>query len=104
MVTSVGRILPERPEAWNARPFLWSNEYRARSIGVSDGDMITVLTAEKKQDKTRLARIDTSEPGQDIGWRPKQASLALAAWRGRVRDGARERETEQLLLPPGELP
>jgi len=39
--------------------------------------MITVLTAEKKQVKTRPARIDTPEPGQDIGWRPKQGTICV---------------------------
>lgn len=36
-------------------------------VGVSDGDTITVLDAEKKQHKVRLAGIDAPEKGQAFG-------------------------------------
>lgn len=51
-----------------ARPACASN-YSARVGGVSDGDTLTVLTAEKKQIKIRLAGIDAPESGQDFGSR-----------------------------------
>ncbi len=47
-------------------------------MGVSDGDTITVLTAEKRQVKIRLAGIDAPETGQDFGSRAKQAASELA--------------------------
>lgn len=50
----------------------------ARVVGVSDGDTITVLTAEKRQIKIRLAGIDAPESGQDFGARSKQLASELA--------------------------
>jgi micrococcal nuclease len=52
-------------------------EYRARVIGITDGDTLTVLTAQKTQIKIRLAGIDAPESGQDIGTRAKQAASEL---------------------------
>ena len=53
-------------------------EYPARVVGISDGDTITVLTAEKKQVRIRLHGIDAPETGQDYGSRAKQAASELA--------------------------
>jgi micrococcal nuclease len=53
-------------------------EYPARVVGITDGDTLTVLTAEKRQVKIRLAGIDAPESGQDFGMRAKQAASALA--------------------------
>jgi hypothetical protein len=53
-------------------------EYSARVVGVSDGDTITVLSAEKKPIKIRLWGIDAPETGQDFGSRAKQAASGLA--------------------------
>src|SRR3954454_435702 len=50
----------------------------ARVVGISDGDTITVLTADKTQVKIRLRGIDAPETGQDFGSRAKQAASALA--------------------------
>lgn len=41
-------------------------------IGVADGDTITILTADKRQHKIRLAHIDCPEKGQPFGTRAKQ--------------------------------
>lgn len=48
----------------------WS--FEAIVIGVSDGDTITVLDAQKNQHKIRLAGIDAPEKAQDYGNRSKQ--------------------------------
>lgn len=42
-------------------------------VSVTDGDTITVLTAEKKQHKIRLLGIDAPEKTQAFGQRSKQA-------------------------------
>lgn len=49
-----------------------AQEHTGRVVGVSDGDTITVLDAEKRQIKVRLAEIDTPESGQPYGSRAKQ--------------------------------
>lgn len=50
----------------------FSKEYRGKVVGISDGDTITLLTAEKKEIKIRLAEIDTPESAQPYGSRAKQ--------------------------------
>jgi endonuclease YncB( thermonuclease family) len=42
-------------------------------VGVSDGDTITVLDADKRQHKIRLEGIDAPESNQDFGSRAKQS-------------------------------
>jgi len=42
-------------------------------VGVSDGDTITVLDADKRQHKIRLEGIDAPESSQDYGSRAKQS-------------------------------
>lgn len=49
-----------------------ANEFKARVIGVSDGDTITVLNSSNQQIKIRLAEIDTPESSQPYGKRSKQ--------------------------------
>lgn len=51
-----------------------------RVVGVSDGDTLTVLDAQKKQHKIRLGEIDAPESGQAFGDRSKEA-LALLCLR-----------------------
>lgn len=46
-------------------------------VGVTDGDTITVLDAEKEQHKIRLYGIDAPESNQDYGQRSKQLLSAL---------------------------
>lgn len=44
-----------------------------RVVGVHDGDTLTLLDAQKRQTKVRLAEIDTPEGKQPYGSRSKQA-------------------------------
>jgi endonuclease YncB( thermonuclease family) len=53
-------------------------DFAAKVVGVSDGDTLTVLTAEKRQVKVRLHGIDAPETGQDFGSRAKQAASEMA--------------------------
>lgn len=48
-------------------------DLRARVVGVSDGDTVTVLDASNKQYKVRLAGIDAPEKVQPYGQASKQA-------------------------------
>jgi micrococcal nuclease len=52
--------------------------YAARVVGITDGDTLTVLKADKTQVKIRLAGIDAPESGQDFGSRAKQAASEMA--------------------------
>lgn len=47
-------------------------------VGVSDGDTITVLDADRKTHKIRLAGIDSPEKGQPYGQRAKEGLSGLA--------------------------
>jgi endonuclease YncB( thermonuclease family) len=51
--------------------------FRARVVGVTDGDSITVLDAQNQQHRVRLAEIDAPERGQPWGDRSRQALSAL---------------------------
>lgn len=53
-------------------------DFTAKVVGVTDGDTLTVLTAEKRQVKVRLHGVDAPETGQDFGARSKQAASSLA--------------------------
>src|SRR4029077_11621034 len=46
-------------------------------VGISDGDMIKVLTAAKQQIRVRIALIDAPQKGQAFGQRAKQAMSDL---------------------------
>ena len=48
-----------------------------RVVGVTDGDTIKVLTAEKQLIRVRVAWIDAPESSQAFGQRAKQAMSAL---------------------------
>lgn len=49
-----------------------THAFEARVVGVSDGDTITVLDANKTQYKIRVAGIDAPEKNQDFGNRSKE--------------------------------
>ena len=52
---------------------LAASTYTGKVVGVHDGDTLTLLTADKRQIKVRLAEIDTPESRQPYGSRAKQA-------------------------------
>ena len=53
-------------------------DFPARVVGISDGDTLVVLKADKTQVKIRLWGVDAPETGQDFGSRAKQAASELA--------------------------
>jgi micrococcal nuclease len=55
-----------------------AGEYPARVIGITDGDTLTVRTAQKTHVKIRLAGIDAPESSRDFGTKAKQAASDLA--------------------------
>lgn len=52
-------------------------EIKGKVVAISDGDTLTLLDANKKQIKIRLAEIDTPESKQPYGKRAKQALSKL---------------------------
>jgi micrococcal nuclease len=80
-------------------------DYPARVVGISDGDTITVLTAEKKQVKIRLHGIDAPETGQPFRTRAKQLASELAFGKDvtiKERDKDRYgRTVAEVILPDG---
>ena len=60
---------------WSA--FAAADTLRGRVVGVTDGDTTKVLDAANRQEKIRLADIDTPERGQPWGQRSKQALSGL---------------------------
>jgi endonuclease YncB( thermonuclease family) len=82
-----------------------ANGNPARVMGVTDGDTVTVLTADKIQVKIRLRGIDAPEAGQDFAVRAKQTASSLAygkaVWvigHGKDRYG---RTIAEIMLPNG---
>jgi endonuclease YncB( thermonuclease family) len=53
-------------------------DFSAKVVGISDGDTLTVLKADRTQVKIRLHGIDAPEAGQDFSTRSKQAASELA--------------------------
>lgn len=54
-------------------------EITGKVVNVADGDTITIMDANKKQNKIRLADIDAPEKGQPYGNRATQRLKALVA-------------------------
>lgn len=54
-----------------------ANELTGTVVGISDGDTLTVLNAQKKQVKIRLAEIDAPESKQAFGTQSKQSLADL---------------------------
>jgi endonuclease YncB( thermonuclease family) len=61
-----------------ARPPGNTTDFRAKVVGISDGDTLTVLKADETQAEIRLHGIDAPEVGQDFATRSKQATSELA--------------------------
>ncbi|WZP00361.1 thermonuclease family protein [Isosphaeraceae bacterium EP7] len=83
----------------------FATDYAARVVGISNGDTITVLKADKTQVKVRLHGIDAPETGQDFGSRAKQAASDLAFGKDvtvKVKDTDRYgRTVADVFLPDG---
>lgn len=56
---------------------IFAQQITGQVIGVSDGDTATVLTADRKPVKIRLAQIDAPEKAQAFGERSKQSLSEL---------------------------
>jgi len=67
----------DRFEATSYTRGLEQEPVRGRTIGVTDGDTIKVLTAAKQQMRVRIAFIDAPEKGQPFGQRAKAAMSEL---------------------------
>lgn len=80
-------------------------DFAAKVVGVSDGDTLTVLTAEKRQVKIRLHGIDAPETGQDFGSRAKQTASEMAFGKQvTIREMDRDRygrTVAEVILPDG---
>lgn len=55
----------------------WATEWAGTVVGISDGDTLTVLNADKKQVKIRLTEIDAPESKQAFGTQSKQSLSEL---------------------------
>src|SRR5215510_11654261 len=67
----------DRLEATSYTRGLEQEPVRGRTIGVTDGDTIKVLTAAKQQIRVRIAFVDAPEKGQAFGQRAKAAMSEL---------------------------
>ena len=56
-----------------------AEHFSGRVVHVSDGDTLTVLTAERREVKVRLHGVDCPESAQPFGQAAKRTTLALAA-------------------------
>lgn len=53
-------------------------ELRGRVVGITDGDTLTLLSAQREEIRIRLSDIDTPERGQPYGNRARQSLSDLA--------------------------
>jgi endonuclease YncB( thermonuclease family) len=67
----------DRFEATSCTRGLGQEPVRGRTIGVTDGDTIKVLTAAKQQVRVRIAFVDAPEKGQPFGQAAKAAMSEL---------------------------
>ena len=79
--------------------------YPARVMGVTDGDTVTVLRADRTQVRVRLHGIDAPENGQDFGMKAKQALSGMAFGKDvTVREVEKDRygrTVAEVILPDG---
>ena len=97
-------VSPSFALAATAIPAQSAAQFTASVISVSDGDTITVLTADKPQIKIRLYGIDCPERGRELWNRAKQAtSDAVFGKRIAVQpmDTERSGRTVAIVLMPG---
>jgi endonuclease YncB( thermonuclease family) len=59
--------------------FVSDKNLSGKVVKVTDGDTITVLTSNNKQEKVRLDGIDAPEKGQDFGEKSRQYLASLVA-------------------------
>jgi len=57
--------------------FAFAAEWQGTVVGISDGDTLTVLNADKRQVKIRLIEIDAPEKNQDFGQKSKDSLSQL---------------------------
>jgi len=58
--------------------FAFAGEITGLVVGIADGDTVTILDADHRQHKIRLAGIDAPEKRQDFGNRSKQSLSGMA--------------------------
>jgi endonuclease YncB( thermonuclease family) len=61
--------------------FVADKSVKGKVVKVTDGDTVTVLTSNHKQEKVRLDGIDAPEKGQDYAEKSKQYLSSLVAGR-----------------------
>jgi len=74
---ALGVLGQDRLEATSYTRGLEQEPVRGRTIGVTDGDTIKVLTAAQQQIRVRIAFIDAPEKGQPFGQAAKAAMSEL---------------------------
>ena len=75
MTSLIRSIIPQILLLFSIATFslgVWAKDITGTVVSVADGDTITVLSAEKKQYKIRMAAIDSPEKAQAFGQRSKQ--------------------------------
>ena len=73
----VASSLPTVPSTYISTETTAGFEIKGKVVGVSDGDTIVVLDADRQEHKIRLAGIDAPESGQDFGNKAKQNLSSL---------------------------
>jgi endonuclease YncB( thermonuclease family) len=75
MTSFIRSIIPQILLLFSIATFtlgVWAKDITGIMVSVADGDSITVLSAENKQFKIRMAAIDSPEKAQAFGQRSKQ--------------------------------
>jgi endonuclease YncB( thermonuclease family) len=75
MTSLIRSIIPQILLLFSIATFtlgVWAKDITGIMVSVADGDSITVLSAENKQFKIRMAAIDSPEKAQAFGQRSKQ--------------------------------